>query len=260
MRVHGNDLADLATTASMEDRRGGLGAALTGESRTPSLLEASPSFNAPMLLDTAGSAGGTEPILGAGAQNRDREAAPATRRLRAVAQKARHLRARQAEIEHEVAARWETTAANTAWVGAHLEPAVLDHWGRYGFVLSRLRDGSDHRKLLVRGRNGVNETGLAAALDQEVAQAAIKHRLMGARVEVLASGIMEWARGRDRTVRVRVAALGSVADPLVRSVQDATRIVAEIMKRALPSGTTIVEESAGGAGTSNGAMQASRRV
>lgn len=248
MRVHGSELADLATTASVEDRRGGL-AGMAGDSQTPSLLEASPSFSQPMLLDTAGSAGASDATLGAGAHgHRDGEAAPATRRLRAVAQKARHLRARQAEIEQEVAARWETTAANTAWVGAHLEPAVLDHWGRYSFVLARLRDGSDHRKLIVRGRNGVDSAGLAAALDQEVSQAAVKHRLMGARVEVLACGSMEWARGRERAVCVRVSALGAVADPLVRGLSDAARIVAAIAKQALPPGTAVTEEVAPAAG------------
>ncbi|KFM29093.1 hypothetical protein F751_3710 [Auxenochlorella protothecoides] len=82
----------------------------------------------PMLLDAGGSAN-----LGDASLAREADAAPATRRLAAVASKARHLAARQAEIEHAVTARWESASAGQAWVGAQVDGVALDHWGRFAF-------------------------------------------------------------------------------------------------------------------------------
>ncbi|KAL6785665.1 hypothetical protein ACKKBF_B01160 [Auxenochlorella protothecoides x Auxenochlorella symbiontica] len=242
MAVHGGGL-DLATPASVGEAHGGGLAGPSGDVGAGAGIEASPSFSQPMLLDAGGSAN-----LGDASLAREADAAPATRRLAAVASKARHLAARQAEIEHAVTARWESASAGQAWVGAQVDGVALDHWGRFAFVLARLSDAAEHRKLVVRGRNGVGEAGLAAALAHEAAGAAARHRLAPARVAVLASGTAEWSAARDRVLVVRATALGAAKDPLVRCAADADRIVAALVAAALPAGYSVLPAPAAAGG------------
>jgi hypothetical protein len=63
--------------------------------------------------------------------------------------------------------RWES-AGSVLWVGSILPTVQVDLWGRFHFALVRVADSSGRQKLVLRGRNGLTETRLMAALEQEV--------------------------------------------------------------------------------------------
>jgi len=53
-------------------------------------------------------------------------------------------------------------------VGALLETVEIDDWGKFKFVLVRVRDHTGRQKLLVRGHNYASEGKLMEALHRQV--------------------------------------------------------------------------------------------
>jgi hypothetical protein len=53
-------------------------------------------------------------------------------------------------------------------VGALLEAVEVDDWGKFKFVLVRVRDHCGRQKLLVRGSNYASEGKLVEALHRQV--------------------------------------------------------------------------------------------
>ncbi|EFN58691.1 hypothetical protein CHLNCDRAFT_140305 [Chlorella variabilis] len=139
------------------------------------------------------------------------EAVAATTQIVSVARKAQHLRRQQQEIERKVSERWEAASSGDVWVAQHLPAVQLDSWSSFSFVLVRLSEQrSQRQKLLVRGRNGATEQQAFASAEQEAARVAVSHRLPGPRVELVASGRMEWVAASDdqrRSLRIRASRL-----------------------------------------------------
>lgn len=170
------------------------------------------------------------------------EGQDATSAIVSVARKAQHLRRQQQEIERQVNERWEATSGGAQWVAQHLPAVQIDSWSAFPFVLVRLSEPqrSQRQKLLVRGRNGATEHQAFAAAEQEAARAAITYRLPGPRVELVASGRMEWvaAAGERRTLRIRVSRLLAPAakDSRLHSAAGAAAVVADVARSSFPQG------------------------
>jgi hypothetical protein len=58
--------------------------------------------------------------------------------------------------------------AGELWVGALLESAEVDDWGKYKFLLLRLRDRAGRQKLLVRGSNYASDAKIVEGLHRQV--------------------------------------------------------------------------------------------
>jgi hypothetical protein len=58
--------------------------------------------------------------------------------------------------------------AGELWVGALLESAEVDDWGKYKFLLLRLRDRAGRQKLLVRGANYASDAKIVEGLHRQV--------------------------------------------------------------------------------------------
>ena len=123
----------------------------------------------------------------------------------------------------------------------HLPAVQIDSWSAFPFVLVRLVDQrSQRQKLLVRGRNGASEEQTFAAAEQEAARAAVTNRLPGPRVELVASGRMEWLApgpsGR-RSLRVKASKLQPAAakDSRLRSTAGVSEVVAVLARSAFAS-------------------------
>lgn len=54
------------------------------------------------------------------------------------------------------------------WVGALLEPVQVDSWGKFKFLLLRVRDRNGRQVLLVRGANNATEGAIIDALHKQV--------------------------------------------------------------------------------------------
>lgn len=54
------------------------------------------------------------------------------------------------------------------WVGALLESVEMDDWGKYKFLLLRIRDRAGRQKLLVRGANYASDAKLIEGLHRQV--------------------------------------------------------------------------------------------
>ena len=141
------------------------------------------------------------------------------------------------------ACRWEAASSSSPWVAQHLPAVQIDSWSSFAFVLVRLAEvRSQRQKLLVRGRNGASDTQAYASAEQEAARAEIAHRLPPPRVELVASGRMEWqaaspAAGQQRMLRIRVTRLlpPAAKDPRLRSISTASSAVAELARASFPS-------------------------
>ncbi|KAL4458161.1 hypothetical protein ABPG75_013026 [Micractinium tetrahymenae] len=196
-----------------------------------SLTLMSPGLSQYMLLDSSIK---ESPLREAGAD--------ATSAIVSLARKAQHLRRQQQEIERQVNERWEATSGGAQWVAQHLPAVQIDSWSAFPFVLVRLSEPqrSQRQKLLVRGRNGATEHQAYAAAEQEAARATIAHRLPGPRVELVASGRMEWvaAAGERRTLRIRVTRLlpPAAKDSRMHGTAGAAAVVAEVTRSSFPQG------------------------
>ncbi|GAB4815393.1 hypothetical protein N2152v2_002439 [Parachlorella kessleri] len=166
----------------------------------------------------------------------------ATKHIVAVARRAQQLFKQQQEIERQVEQRWESATAGQPWVGQHLAAVTMDSWGRFPYVLVRLADRSNRHKLLVRGRNGMEEAAMFAQLEQEVSRAAVQHRLPGPRLELLGSGTMEWSRERDRCLNITACKLHSLTDARLRSKGDVSKLAGALAQSSLPVSYKILVE------------------
>ncbi len=158
---------------------------LVGESgsRAPSLGNGSPfgggllrrsstPLRGPSILGGAGGgagAGGAGGGRGGGGSGRGGGAA--TRELNAVTRRANALLATQSGLDRAADERWREAQAppgGELWVGALLEAVEIDDWGKFKFVLVRVRDRGGRQKLLIRGGNYASEGALVEALHRQV--------------------------------------------------------------------------------------------
>lgn len=54
------------------------------------------------------------------------------------------------------------------WVGALLEAAQVDPWGKFKFLLLRMKDRNGRQMLLVRGSNNATDAKIVEELHREV--------------------------------------------------------------------------------------------
>lgn len=54
------------------------------------------------------------------------------------------------------------------WVGALLEGVQVDPWGKFKFMLLRVKDRNGRQVLLVRGANNSNESKIVEELHKQV--------------------------------------------------------------------------------------------
>lgn len=70
------------------------------------------------------------------------------------------------------ACRWQQVSSkqgSSMWVGALLEGVQVDPWGKFKFLLMRVRDRNTGRQvLLVRGANNCSESGIVEDLHKQV--------------------------------------------------------------------------------------------
>lgn len=59
------------------------------------------------------------------------------------------------------------------WVGALLEGVQVDDWGKFKFLLMRLKDRNGRQVLLVRGANNRSESGIVEELHNQVGERAV---------------------------------------------------------------------------------------
>lgn len=59
---------------------------------------------------------------------------------------------------------------STMWVGALLEGVQVDPWGKFKFMLLRVKDRNGRQVLLVRGANNSNESKIVEELHKQVYQ------------------------------------------------------------------------------------------
>lgn len=59
------------------------------------------------------------------------------------------------------------------WVGALLEGVQVDDWGKFKFLLMRLKDRNGRQVLLVRGANNRSESGIVEELHNQVGLRAV---------------------------------------------------------------------------------------
>jgi hypothetical protein len=79
--------------------------------------------------------------------------------------------------------RWREAqaAAGGLWAGALLDAVEIDDWGKFKFVLVRVRDRAGRQKMLVRGRNYASEGTLLEALHRQVGEGRLSEAWVQAR-------------------------------------------------------------------------------
>lgn len=165
----------------------------------------------------------------------------ATRKIAQTAKKAEELLAHQAEIERQVAERWEHAETQHPWAAQSIPAVNVDSWGAFMFILARVMDSSTGRqKLLIRGRNRFTVKQAGEALEQEVCAEAMKRRLTVPRVDVLGSGRMEWCRDRDRCLLISGTTVHSALDTRLRRKEDVGRVAGALARTGLPAGHSVV--------------------
>lgn len=73
----------------------------------------------------------------------------------------------------QLSVRWrevQSAQASELWVGALLESVEVDDWGKYKFLLLRIRDRAGRQKLLVRGANYASDAKLVEGLHRQVGE------------------------------------------------------------------------------------------
>ena len=165
----------------------------------------------------------------------------ATRHIAQAVKKAEQLMAHQAEIERQVAERWESTEAQQPWAAQSIPAVNIDSWGQFPFVLARVMDlATGRQKLLIRGRNRFNAKQAGEALQQEVAAESVNHRLGVPRVDVLGSGNIEWSRERDRCLIITGCAVHSALDTRLKRKEDVGRVAGALARTGLPALHTVI--------------------
>jgi hypothetical protein len=160
--------------------------------------------------------------------------APATRQVAALARKARTLARRQREIERRVEEQWESAANGKPWVGQALPTVAIDPRGSFAFVLARVTDSSGWHKLCLRGRSGVKDDAVLAALEADAAHVAAQQRQAPPKVDLLGCGTMTWEDRGARRLAVVARRLLSAADPRLQGKADVARVAAQLAAEALP--------------------------
>jgi hypothetical protein len=163
----------------------------------------------------------------------------ATKSILGVARKARMLQEQQVEIERQVEQRWLNVGSSTPWVAARLPALMVDSWGQFPFILAKLVDRSGRKKMLVRGKNGVEEAHLLSTLVQEVARSAQEQKLPMPQVELLGSGTMEWSKKRDRRLQISGRKLHAAGDTRLKTKADVGRLTGELAQSSLPNSLKI---------------------
>lgn len=125
----------------------------------------------------------------------------ATRELQHKIRNAHRVLRQQKECEERAEERWQQLSAidpGDRWVGSYLDTAQVDDWGRFLFILVRVRDNRQRQALLVRGRNFTSQEELYGTVVKEISSMASERGVAQVAAELLGGGIMEWRRDRDR--------------------------------------------------------------
>eukprot|EP00878_Enallax_costatus_P004817 GHUV01005069.1.p1 GENE.GHUV01005069.1~~GHUV01005069.1.p1 ORF type:complete len:604 (+),score=195.01 GHUV01005069.1:379-2190(+) len=129
----------------------------------------------------------------------------ATQQVTGITKRAAQLLAAQSDINKAVTQRWrelQAPQASDLWVGALLESVEVDDWGKYKFLLLRIRDRAGRQKLLVRGANYASDARLVEGLHRQMMSACAAHDITAETIEVVGGGMMEWRRHRDRHLHI----------------------------------------------------------
>lgn len=180
-------------------------ASYAGSPSRRALASASGSGAAPSALRASVSGRGPS---GSGAQSSGGRHGAATRELKAVKKRATQLLQAQTDIDKAANERWreaQAPAGGDLWVGPLLDAVEVDDWGKFKFVLVRLRDHTGRQKLFVRGSNYASEGKLLEALHRKLMGLAAAHDVPAEPLEMIGGGVMEWRRDRDRHLHLHSA-------------------------------------------------------
>ena len=233
--VNGND-DDEWTAAEMmlkDSNNAGLQLQL---GRTVSAADHSADLRSPglsLLLEDSLQSFKESPLLQQGSLSQD-----ATSSIIAVASRARSLAREQARIDQGIERQLEAAAAN--WAGASLAPAHFDTWGRFPFILAKIIDRNGRQKVVVRGKNGSDESQTTVNLTTEVNRAAVAARLPSPKIEILGSGSLYWSRSEERVLTVSCGVLRTAMDVRVQSSEDVVLICADLVRNCLPKHIAVV--------------------
>ncbi|GBF89057.1 hypothetical protein Rsub_01774 [Raphidocelis subcapitata] len=158
----------------------------------------------------------------------------ATRELTAVTRRATALLQTVTDLDRAAEERWREAQAppgGELWVGALLETVEIDDWGKFKFVLVRLRDHAGRQKLVVRGANYSSEGKLLEGLHRQVVAAAAAHEVPTEPLETVGGGVMEWRRDRDRHLHLHSP---FVAPTSGMAASEVLSLTAVLSKQSLP--------------------------
>ncbi|KIZ02453.1 hypothetical protein MNEG_5504 [Monoraphidium neglectum] len=163
----------------------------------------------------------------------------ATRELTAVTRRATQLLQAQTDLGRAADERWREAQAPQGgglWVGALLEAVEVDDWGKFKFVLVRVRDRCGRQKLLVRGGNYASEGKLLERLHRQLLAAASAHGVPPEPLEPIGGGVMEWRRERDRHLHLHSGFLskhaGGQGGPM--TAQEVLNLAGVLTRPSLP--------------------------
>ncbi|KAI8464948.1 MAG: hypothetical protein J3K34DRAFT_489495 [Monoraphidium minutum] len=182
-------------------------ALLVGDLSRNASLSSPPSGRRGSLLSAGGGSGRARAAAGSvgGRGGGGGGSGAATRELTAVTRRATALLQAQSDLDKAAGERWreaQAPAGGGLWVGALLEAVEIDGWGKFVFVLARVRGRGGRQKLLVRGANYASEAKLVEGLTRQLLAAAAANGVPSEAVEVVGGGVMEWRRDRDRALHL----------------------------------------------------------
>lgn len=167
-------------------------------------------------------------------------AGAATRELTAATRRAKQLLKAHADLDRAAGERWreaEAPPGSELWVGALLESVEVDDWGKFKFVLVRVRDHAGRQKLIVRGRNYASEGKLLEALHRQLLATAASHGVPSEPLETVGGGVMEWRRDRDRHLHLHsgyASPPGACGPNGPMSPAEVLNLVGVLTKQSLP--------------------------
>jgi hypothetical protein len=169
----------------------------------------------------------------------------ATKQITDAMLKAQLLLKQQQEIDRQLDVQWEETGLmQQHWGGQLIEPAILDSWGRFPFIIARAQQDTTVgrqklTKLLLRGRNGLTTEQLHRHLEQELARVAVERRVPCPKLELIGTGVAHWSVNPKR-LTLEGKKLHSQIDNRLQSRNDIGRVGAAIAETVLPETCHII--------------------
>lgn len=126
----------------------------------------------------------------------------ATKDVASVTKRAQKLLQQQQHIEKEANERWNKSFCSAPWLGSYLDTIEIDDWGKFRFVLLKIKGQSDKEKILIRGRNYQSEGKMVEDMNCKITQLCQTYNLPLEPLHLMGGGIMEWRRDRDRHLHI----------------------------------------------------------